>query len=63
MTPAEVIAMRDKLHRDLPAWVKASDPTKKVADQLIRTGWVTAPPKNEGESKWVRPSGMPLKRR
>lgn len=53
MTPAEVITMRDRLAEELREvdgsniiWNDAI----VVADWLIATGWVVAPPKHEGEN-------------
>ena len=54
MTPAEVIAMRDQLATEI--YEASGQRTEKqfmhalsVADWLIKSGWVVAPPKNEGE--------------
>lgn len=55
MTPAEVIAMRDKLATGL--YEESGERTMKqflhgmrLADWLIGSGWVVTPPKNEGEN-------------
>lgn len=49
MTPAEVIAMRDKL----TGWFKevgwiGAELEMELADKMILEGWVVAPPKDEG---------------
>lgn len=46
MTPAEVINMRDQLSAELDEEYGVKD--LRVADWLIGSGWVVAPPKNEG---------------
>lgn len=48
MTPAEVIAMRDKLTEWFKevGWIGA-ELEMELADKMIREGWVVAPPKNE----------------
>lgn len=49
MTPAEVIAMRDRLAEEL--WrAPIDDDYESIAVWLIETGWVVAPPKREGEN-------------
>lgn len=53
MTPAEVIAMRDRLRDELLFKLRADltwDQCIYTAEWLVRTGWVDTPPKNEGES-------------
>lgn len=47
MTPAEVIAMRDKLSEYLAEFF-GTKREPELAEKLIKLGWVTAPPKNEG---------------
>lgn len=47
MTPAEVIAMRDKLAEGIGQQQLSSE---GIADWLIESGWVVAPPKNKGEN-------------
>ena len=49
MTPAEVIAMRDRLSEWLMTEYK--DNSDVLAESLIKSGWVVAPPKNEGDNK------------
>ena len=48
MKPSEVIAMRDQLSAELDEEYGVKD--LRVADWLIGSGWVVAPPKNEGET-------------
>lgn len=54
MTPAEVIAMRDKLRDELLFKLRDDltwDQCINLAESLIKSGWVVAPPKNEGERR------------
>lgn len=53
MTPAEVIAMRDRLRDELLFKLRDDltwDQCINLAESLIKSGWVVAPPKNEGEN-------------
>ena len=48
MTPAEVIAMRDRLavaYREAHHGVMSEDSARGTADWLIESGWVTSEPK------------------
>lgn len=50
MTPAEVIAT----HEQLTKWLQVNDAVfthSALATLLIDSGWVVAPPKNEGEKE------------
>lgn len=54
MTPAEVIAMRNRLVEELEVDFTIYDGMGDfnwIADWLIEKGWVVAPPKNEGETR------------
>ena len=47
MTPAEVLAMRDRLAEWL--MVEKETPSRDIAEALIVSGWVTEEPKEKNE--------------
>lgn len=54
MNPSEVIAMRDQVAQVIKNAMNVRGMDDRIvlaATELIREGWVVAPPKNEGETR------------